>query len=505
VDADVKKVDRLRRQLDVAGLYGKRVTLLTAEPDSFGAPPFIANLVVADGAFAARLGDATVARKVYESVRPYGGALWIAGTGLAEKIKSAALPNAAIKEAGGATLVLREGMLPGSADWTHQYGSIANTVKSDDRTVKLPLGLLWFGGNTHMDVLPRHGHGPSEQVAGGRLVIEGMDCISARDVYTGRLMWKTVIPGLDNFGVYYDATFTNNSLTTLYNQKHIPGANARGANYVLTDDKVYVAISNHCVVLDAASGKIISQIQMPVREGQPTAAEWAYIGVYEDVLLGGAGFAHYNKKFGLRSVTWPPPVTDLAASAGLVAFNRHTGDVLWRVEATNSFIHNGIVAGKGRVYCLDRLPKSGEDKARRGGHKAGEGYRVIALELRTGKPIWEHTQHVFGTWLGYSTEFDVLLQAGASATDRLKDEASTGMLVFKGTDGSVLWHKPDLKYTGPCILYKDFIITTPTYARPWGRPVGTPVERTAGWSTASWECPVALPQRRPRDRRRCTC
>ena len=72
-------------------------------------------------------------------------------------------------------IVRREGALPGSADWTHQYGDIANTIKSDDRRVKLPLGVLWFGGSSNMDVLPRHGHGPPEQVVGGRLFIQGMN------------------------------------------------------------------------------------------------------------------------------------------------------------------------------------------------------------------------------------------------------------------------------------------------------------------------------------------
>ena len=87
-------------------------------------------------------------------------------------------------------LLIREGPLPGAGEWTHNYGNIANTAKSDDKLVKLPLGLLWFGGNSNLDVLPRHGHGPTEQVIGGRLFIEGIDCLSARDVYTGNELYR---------------------------------------------------------------------------------------------------------------------------------------------------------------------------------------------------------------------------------------------------------------------------------------------------------------------------
>ena len=68
---------------------------------------------------------------------------------------------------------------------------------------------------------PRHGHGPPEQIVGGRLFIEGMD-LSARDVYTGRVLWKRELPHLDNYGVYYDDTYKDTPLDTAYNQIHIP-------------------------------------------------------------------------------------------------------------------------------------------------------------------------------------------------------------------------------------------------------------------------------------------
>jgi hypothetical protein len=64
-------------------------------------------------------------------------------------------------------LIRRIGPVPGSADWTHQYGDVANTVCSKDQ-LKPPLGILWFGEESAFgDVLPRHGHGPPEQVVDG--------------------------------------------------------------------------------------------------------------------------------------------------------------------------------------------------------------------------------------------------------------------------------------------------------------------------------------------------
>ena len=470
LDSDAAKVAQLRRYFDARGLYGRRVALHTADLLQFKAPPYVANLVVVADSLAPALAGLPWLRAAYESVRPYGGRLWVssaaaAAHSLTRRMEATQLAKATLSLTPNGLMVVREGALPGAAAWTHQYGDVANTVKSNDQLVKLPLGLLWFGGNNNLDVLPRHGHGPSEQVVGGRLFIEGMNCLNARDVYTGRVLWKTEFKELGNFGVYYDASYTNLPLATLYNQTHIPGANARGANFVATADAVYVVTSNACRVLDPRQGKTIRTLALPPRPGETKPPAWGYLGVYENVLLAGSGFAGYSQRLAL-SATNPPAkatanIVDLSASLGLVAMDRHTGRVLWQVQARYSFPHNGIVAGNGRVYCLDKLPKSVEDKWKRRGHAAPRDYRLAAFDARTGRLVWETTTNILGTWLSYSQPRDVLLQAGASASDRLSDEADRGMIAYRGADGAVRWEKLDLKYTGPCILHHDTILTTP--------------------------------------------
>ncbi|MBM3854288.1 MAG: hypothetical protein FJ399_14200, partial [Verrucomicrobia bacterium] len=304
------------------------------------------------------------------------------------------------------------------------------------------------------------GHGPSEQVVGGRLIIEGMDSLSARDVYTGRVLWKTPLPNLGTYGVYWDATHLDSTLTTLYSQVHIAGANARGTNYVATADEIYVVTGSECQVLDSRTGRIVRTIRLPAGDGQTKAPEWGYLGVCQDVVLAGAGFAHYTRQGGVAPAGAQSPPADLAASMGLVAFDRATGTVRWRVEARHSFWHNGIVAGNGRVYCLDRLPKSEEGRRKRRGQAPPSDYRIVALDLQTGRQLWESGADIFGTWLGYSEAHDSLLQAGASASDRLGDEAGKGLIAYRGADGAVRWKNLDLAYTGPCILHRDLIITS---------------------------------------------
>src|SRR5205807_2330579 len=98
---------------------------------------------------------------VFRSLRPYGGVACLpldssARAALAEWARSE--PAARVRQAGGLTLLRREGALPGAGNWTHEHADAANTRVSPDRLVKAPLGLLWFGGPSHQGILPRHGH-----------------------------------------------------------------------------------------------------------------------------------------------------------------------------------------------------------------------------------------------------------------------------------------------------------------------------------------------------------
>lgn len=478
IDPDVAKIDRLRRQLDAEGWYGERISLQAGTLETFPAPPYLAQLIIVGRTLAPALRDADQLARVYQSVRPYGGKLWIETAKLdaaaedgggskslrPHELNIAELPQAELTVIAGAMLLAREGPLPGAGQWTHAYGDIANTVKSDDELVRLPLGLLWFGGNSNEDVLPRHGHGPSQQVLGGRLFIQGMNSLSARDVYTGRVLWQRQFEDLGTYQVYYDESYEDTPLSTAYNQLHLPGANLRGTNYVAADEGVYLVIGERCLLLDAASGCTLREFVLPPgADGK--SPDWGYIGVYGDLLLAGTGFGHYDQRFGYsyepaskRGLAWAP---ERSGSLGLLAFDRHRGHVVWRVQARYSFLHNGIVAGGGRIYLLDKLPARVEDQYRRRGTDVPPS-RLVTIDAGSGAPLWSLEEGVFGSWLSYSDEHDLLVQAGAAASDRSPDEASRGLTVHRAADGSVLWSKPTLSYAGPCILHGRSLITNTT-------------------------------------------
>lgn len=482
IDSDLQRVDAARRHLDGLGAYGSKITIHHAEPTTFRPPQYVANMIFVSAELAEAAGSADL-QAIYQAVRPYGGSMVLlsedaANDDWSDKLIAAKLEKAKITRQAAATIAQREGALPGAAQWSHQHGDIANTVKSNDSRVKLPLGILWFGGVSNTDVLPRHGHGPSQQIVSGRLILQGHSSLSARDVYTGRLLWHRDFGDLGTFDVYFDSTYENTPLDPKYNQVHIPGANARGTNYVVTEDRVYLVIGNKCKILDAASGADAGEIKLP-QDAAGNDPEWGFIGVYRDVLLGGVGFAKYKERHGLEfesdkllkgsKAGFSSKSLDRAASRALVGFDLSTGKQLWQIDAICSFWHNGIIAGGNRIYCLDRHPTIVEEALKRRGVTDSGGNRILSIDYRTGDTLWEIRENIFGTWLGYSQEFDLLLQAGARASDRLVDEAGKGMRVYHAADGSLKWANDDLVYNGPCILHNQWIITnTNAYSKSAG-------------------------------------
>ncbi|NQU20913.1 MAG: PQQ-binding-like beta-propeller repeat protein [Candidatus Nealsonbacteria bacterium] len=645
VDPDAKKIEAFRRRMQDAGLYGTRISAHVGTPATYRLPPYMASLVVADEL------DSSGIKAAFNVLRPYGGTAWIKSDAkqLAAAVEKNGLVGAKVSSAGdGLTLLIREGALPGAADWTHQYADAANTVVSRDRRAKAPLGVLWFGnGPANDDVLPRHGHGPSPQVAAGRLVIEGADMLRARDIYTGRLLWQNNLPGL---GTFYD------------NTSHQPGAGEIGSNYVTTADTVYVVYGDAILALDAATGKQLDRFML-----EPTAENpkpnWGYVAAYDDlliatstpvVLVGGkgkdngkskttdklvgydplirrnadwkyvagtdpkdewiavdfddkswktapAGFGYgddddkttldmrnkftrvyirkqfdgkaamnssemalsinYDDAFiaylngkevlrvgvggrgktaskivsheadghemfpidGFRKLLQPgknvlaleghnidldssdfsldpylvikqtggengqppkpgpaakpfgrffTPTKYSSASRRLVVMDRTSGEVRWQRDAKYGWRHNNIAVAGGKLFCIDGLSKAKQNSLNRRG-QLGAGYapKLLALDLQTGDEIWSTEEDVFGTFLSYSQEHDVLLQAGSAARDRATDESATGAIAYRGADGDVLWKDLQRTIVGPCLLHGDTIITQgPAFELMTGKP-----------------------------------
>jgi outer membrane protein assembly factor BamB len=476
VDLDVNKIDELRRRFDNMGLYGQRISLFPGSISNVRLPQYFSSLTIVEDDISLLM-NKEIFEKLIWSARPYDGKIWIPGDekqreDLMTIISQHDSNETDIEMFEEGLLLTRVGPLPGSDDWTHQYGDVQNSVKSDDKRVKMPLGLLWFGGNSNLDVLPRHGHGPPEQVVDGRLIIEGMNGISARDVYTGQVLWKTPLDCLETFKMYYNESYSNTPLVATYNQRHIPGANGRGTNYVVSHDFIYIIQGTNCQVLDVKTGDVIKIFNLPPIQ-ENTNPDWGFIGLYKNYLIAGSEFANYSdltplsaeekkgiNQLSLKEFTDLRDKTnyDLTASKRMIIMDRYSGEVIWQIESRHGFIHNSIVSFGGILYCLDKIPAFIEGKMDRRGIDLPTNYRLLSLDIQNGNVIWEKNDKVFGSWLGYSKENNLLLQATRPSRDMLSGEEGTRMIIYKAESGEEIWDKL-VSYNNPPILHNDQIIT----------------------------------------------
>ncbi|HEX8910891.1 MAG TPA: PQQ-binding-like beta-propeller repeat protein [Humisphaera sp.] len=480
LEPDPASAERLRQVFAGGGLYGHRVAVVVGDLATAPLPQYFADLALVGTEL-----PLPVLARLYDRLHPYHGSAYMP---LVDRAALAALvaragDRAATGSLGdpvrGLTKLARASGVPGAGNWANEHADAANTRVSADTVVKAPLGILWFGGSSNAGVLPRHGHGPQPQVVDGRCIVEGVDFVRATDIYTGRVLWEASLPGV---GTFYDETL------------HQPGANGTGSNFVSRPDGIYVATGRECVVLDPATGKTLRTI--PIPKGLAGGPDWvfSYVNVVGDYLVGGtapvpkqnAALVNRSKPIKTidphedpgtaprRAITNPRTV----GSKRIWVADRKTGQVLWSATAKEEFRHNAIAAGGGRLYAIDTptTPTStsllavigvgGKDskaspatqpattQPTTGPAAAQFKGRLVAFDLATGKRVWEKPQ-AFGTWLSYSAEHDVLMEAGRYARDTLKDEPK-GMRAWRAGTGQVLWHDP--LAVGPAMIRGRWVL-----------------------------------------------
>jgi hypothetical protein len=142
VDPDPEKVHALRKRLDGAGLYGPRAVAHTGDPADHGFPPYVASVIVCPDPVAAGFDRrADFVERLYLPLRPYGGAAVVALPPDRKKAfedRAAVLPGARVRHEGKWTWLVREGPLPGAANYAGGWET------NRDERVRAPLGVLWF-------------------------------------------------------------------------------------------------------------------------------------------------------------------------------------------------------------------------------------------------------------------------------------------------------------------------------------------------------------------------
>lgn len=417
IDPDETRIDALRKEYDAKNLYGTRVVAHVGNPLEFQLPPYMASLVICEKP--ERFGLTTSPKAVSELfriLRPYGGTAWLAGDRaqqekLTSLVGSLKLPNAELVQTGGDSLLTRVGALPGSADWTHEYGDASNTLMSRDTLVKAPLGVLWFGGPAADGSLfyNRHFWGPSMAVIGGRMFLQGPGRMTAVDVYTGRILWQLPLEGV---------------------AKYLPGrrgndfeGNLAGYHFLAVEDAVYLVHGKSCLRLDPKTGDQVNEFKL-----QNPEDDWGRIRVIGDKLI-----AEVFRDIDKDKSKLPPGKRLLAgtkAAVEIVAIDRNSGSKLWSHEAEASF--PVLSVGRDRVFAFDgALESFYKDWKRRGRIPAASDIRYAkAIDLETGKLIWKQPTDLIGTWMSYAGGQDVVLMSNKSS-----------IMAVNGRTGKELWRQ----------------------------------------------------------------
>jgi len=306
LEPDTNKVDQARRTLTEAGLYGGRITVERTSLEMLPFPPYVFNLVIDQGAL--RDGSpSTPAEEIFRVTKPCGGVAYTNkkdGT----DATSEPIPFFSVR-----------GRIEGSADWTHNYATAANTYCSEDPLVKGPFGILWYGEPGPRKRIERHATPPVPLVVDGVMFLIGYDLVMAYDIYNGVQYWERIIPGATRSGLPLG---TSNL------------AADRESLFVVVDDR-------ECLRLDAKTGRTIKTYPAPEKPGAEYNF-WGWIARDGNLLYGSRPEPDVRRRR-----------ADQKISEAVFALDVNTGRPQWTYEG-KGIDHDGIAIGDGRMFLVDR-------------------------------------------------------------------------------------------------------------------------------------------------------
>jgi len=357
--------------------------------------------------------ESETSKDIFAALHPYGGV-------------------ACFGKPGEMKVTVREA-LEGAGEWTHQYADPANTACSGDALVRSPLGVLWFQDN-RLEMPSRHGRGPAPLFSRGRLFVEGNHAVEALDAYNATHLWEYSIP----------------NVLVPYDQEHLVGTAATGSNMCIWEENLYVRTGNRCFCLDGAAGRVVKEFTTPPG-ADGARGTWGFIASENGTLLGSVVNEEHVVKWAFRKADMSRIFSE---SEVLFALDAETGTPKWTYDAEESIRHNTVAVGGGRVYLIDapiaEIDRVDFDReqAKRRGESPGGGEtevdaevpgRLVALDAKTGEPVWERSEGVFGTMLALSVEHDVLLMAKQHTRFNLPSDERGRVAAFRASTGEPLW------------------------------------------------------------------
>jgi hypothetical protein len=415
VEPDAKVANEARLRIAGAGLYGMRISVHVAPLEHTSFPKQFANLVIAP-----RNASESVTKEMQRIRRPYTGLICSVVKGDVQLDKARAQK--------------------GAGNWTHQNGSAANTLCSDDDVVKGKLSMFWFR-DVEFEVPNRHGQGPAPLITNGFMVVGGVHGLCCLDAFNGRKLWEYP---LKNFLIDYDGIH------------HDVGIGDTGGPFCLGGDALYVKTENKCLRIDLATGKLVREIKTPVPDDAKDR-NWGYLAFENGLLFGSVDLQDHN-------VSARYQLTSLRTESSLFfAVDPKTGKTKWKYQPKGTVRHNAVAIAGDRVYLIDRplIEADGVTNFSRTGRPVKKlnysdvpNGTLVALDANNGKVLWKNEDNIWGTQLSVSAKHGVLLMNYKAVRHNFYEvpsEVGGRLAGFDIQSGKRLWDQ-DAKYqTRPLI------------------------------------------------------
>jgi len=403
--ADEGQARQTRELLLAAGVHGHRVCVLTGDLAHLPFPPYLFNVAI-DQASLSGMASSTPLAEAVRVVRPLGGIVYTGSAGNAagntetvQRTLAAASDEGAAVTADGGLIRIVRGRLPDTADWTHNYGTPANTYCNEDQQVKGPFGILWYGDPGPRERIDRHATPPIPLVVAGIMFTTADDRLMAFDVYNGVRIWDRLIPGVDRSGLpIATSNMAASGVMTATNRSEKESKPEGGTGTDRPDRSqshfpLYVVVDDReCWEIDSRTGTTLRVHKPPHRDAADRDL-WAWIATDGQRLYGSRAVVGGNRP-------------DIQHSDELFAIDLDSGQLRWRYPA-GRVEHDGIALGEGRLFLVDEVLSDAEKQQalqtlprdpsvpdrqpvdRRGQRVPPDLRKLVAFDAATGQLAWQ--------------------------------------------------------------------------------------------------------------------
>jgi len=428
VESNESVAHQVRQRLDEAGLYGVRASVHRSDAKSLPHGTFLANLIVSEHSRETGLPPAWSAAEVDRLLRPSGGAVWLQSSSASSTAhrrpdpaawkqwaQGTAFASSLKEDAGGIRLHYRKPRLTGAGDWSHQYGAPNNASASLDEHVQGELEVAWWGDPGPRPMPDRGPRNPAPLSVNGRLYIQGDRILFGLDAYNGSILWTTIAPEVRRTNMPRDCS-----------------------NSAADDQTLYLAHQRYCIAIDGQTGVRRTRFEVPETELNANS-EWGYLAVSDGLLLGSRikKESRYQGDDGEWYEDYQPDQISRVVSNMLFALDPGTGDTRWRYQ-NGAILNSTLTIGDGMIFFIEsRNPAALQAATGRIAPGLLTDLRLVALDLKTGKPLWEKPHDFsklqFMTYLSYSA--NTLVATGTDSEKHFHTYAFTAPV--QGTaDGS---------------------------------------------------------------------